>query len=154
MTNAIENQPYPSPCAYGGSFYNPACFAQVIAAERNIRGKTPPAMPKVSGSINASYAIDLPFGVLTPRAEIVYRGSEYARIFNEPGLDNVPAYTEANLNLDFVPTGSKFRFAITATNVGNVAGVNSKYIDPYGTAQTSLQYIAPRQVIFTVGYGF
>ena len=154
VANAIENQPYPSPCAYGGNFYNPACFAQVIAAERNIRGKTPPAMPKVSGSINASYAFDLPFGILTPRVEVVYRGSEYARIFNEPGLDNVPAYTETDLNLDFVPTGSKFRFAITATNVGNVAGINSKYIDPYGTAQTSFQYIAPRQVIFTVGYGF
>jgi iron complex outermembrane receptor protein len=154
VANAIENQPYPSPCAYGGAFYNPACFAQVIAAERNIRGKTPPAMPKVSGSINASYAIDLPFGVATPRVEVVYRGSEYARIFNEPGLDNVPAYTQVDLNLDFVPTGSKFRFAVTATNVGNVAGINSKYIDPYGTAQTSLQYVAPRQVIFTVGYGF
>ena len=154
VTNAIENQPYPSPCAYGGNFYNPACFAQVIAAEKNIRGKTPPAMPKVSGSINASYAFDLPFGVATPRVELVYRGSEYARIFNEPGLDSVPAYTQVDLNLDFVPTGSKFRFAVTATNVGGVAGINSKYIDPYGTAQTSLQYIAPRQVIFTVGYGF
>ena len=154
VANAIENQGFPSPCAFGGAFYNPACFAAVIAAEKNVGGNRPPAMPTFSGSINASYAFDLPFGVLTPRVEVVYRGSEYARIFNEPGLDNVPAYTETNLNLDFVPTGSKFRFAITATNVGDVAGINSKYIDPYGTAQTSLQYIAPRQVIFTVGYGF
>ncbi len=152
VANTIESQP--GPCSFGGQFYNPACFAAVIAAERNVRGSTPPALPKVSGSINASYAIDLPFGVLTPRVELVYRGHEFARIFNEPGLDDVPAYTETNLNLDFVPTGSKFRFAVTATNVGDVAGVNSRYIDPYGTGAVSQQYIAPRQVIFTVGYGF
>lgn len=154
VANAIESQGYPSPCAFGGAFYNPACWAAVEAAAKDVGGNRPPAMPTFSGSINASYAIDLPFGILTPRVEVVYRGSEYARIFNEPLLDRVPAYTETNLNLDFVPTGSKLRFAVTATNVGNVAGINSKYIDPYGTAQTSLQYIAPRQVIFTVGYGF
>ena len=85
---------------------------------------------------------------------MVYRGGEYARIFNEPALDRVPAYTETNLDLEFAPARSKLRFALTATNVGNVAGVNSRYIDPFGTAQTSQQFIAPRQVIFTVGYGF
>ena len=148
VANSIEQTPA---CGFG---FNPGCYPNVVASERNIRGKTPPAMPKVSGSINASYAIDLPFGILTPRVELVYRGSEFARIFNEPGLDRVPAYTQTDLNIDFVPTGSRFRFAVTATNVGNVAGINSKYIDPYGTAQTSFQYIAPRQVIFTVGYGF
>ena len=154
VTNAIENQPYPSPCAYNAIYYNPGCAAAVLAGEKNVRGSTPPAMPKVSGSVNASYAIDLPFGILTPRVELVHRGSEFARIFNEPGLDRVPAYTQTDLNIDFVPTGSKFRFAVTATNVSNVAGINSRYIDPYGTAQTSQQYIAPRQVIFTVGYTF
>ena len=148
VANTIEQTPA---CFFG---FNPACYPLVVAAAKDIGGNRPPAMPTFSGSINAAYAIDLPFGVLTPRVEVVYRGSEYARIFNEPGLDNVPAYTETNLNLDFVPTGSKLRFAVTATNVGNVGGINSKYIDPYGTAQTSLQYIAPRQVIFTVGYGF
>lgn len=154
VTNAIEGQGYPSPCAFGGIYYNPGCSAAVVAAEKNVKGNTPPNMPKVSGSINASYAVDLPFGVATPRVEVLYRGSEYARIFNEPGLDSVPAYTKVDLNLDFVPTGSKFRFAVTATNVGGVAGINSKYIDPYGTAQTSYQFIPPRQVIFTVGYVF
>lgn len=154
VTNAIENQGFPSPCAFGGKFFNPACFAAVVAAAKDISGNRPPELPTFSGSINASYAFDLRFGILTPRVEVVYRGGEYARIFNEPGLDSVPAYTETNLNLDFAPTGSKFRFAVTATNVGDVAGINSKYIDPYGTGQTSFQYIAPRQVIFTVGYGF
>ena len=43
---------------------------------------------------------------------------------------------------------------MTATNVFNVAGVNSQYTDPYGTGQTSQQYIPPRQIIGTIAYSF
>ena len=148
VANAIEQT---GACYFG---FNPACYPQVLAAAKDIGGARPPAMPTVSGSVNAAYTFETPVGALTPRVELVYRGSEFARIFNEPALDRVPAYTETNLNLDFAPRNSRLRLSVTATNVGNVAGINSKYIDPYGTAQTSLQYIAPRQVIVTVGYGF
>lgn len=154
VANAIESQGFPSPCAFGGAFYNPACWAAVIAAEKNIQGNTPPAMPNVSGSVNASYTLDVPYGSLTPRVEFIYRGSEWARIFNEPTLDRVPAYGVTNLNLEYLPTGSRFRIDLAATNVFNVAGVNSQYTDPYGTGVTSRQYIPPRQVILTVGYSF
>jgi len=154
VQNAIENQPYPSPCAYGGAYYNPACWAAVVAAERNIKGKTPPAMPKVSGSFTASYLFDVPGGKLTPQAQFIYRGSEWARIFNEPGLDKVASYGIVNLNLEYAPTASHFRFDLTGTNIFNKAGVNSQYTDPYGSGQTSRQYIPPAQVIGTVKYAF
>jgi iron complex outermembrane receptor protein len=154
VTNAVESQPYPSPCAFGGAFYNPACWAAVVAAAKNIGGNTPPAMPKVSGSIDAAYTFDAPYGALTPRVEFIYRGSEWARIFNEPALDKIKSYGVTNLNLEFVPTGSRFRLAVTATNVFDVAGVNSRYTDPFGTGQTSQQFIPPREVIFSVGYSF
>ncbi|MGH7009939.1 MAG: TonB-dependent receptor domain-containing protein, partial [Caulobacteraceae bacterium] len=155
VANAIENQPFPSPCAFGGAYYNPACWAAVIAAEKNIQGNTPPAMPKLSGSVDASYRFDAPFGSLTPRVEYVYRGSEWARIFNEPGLDYVKGYGVTNLNLEFLPAGvPHLKLDLTATNVFNKAGINSRYIDPYGSGQVSQQFISPRQVIFTVGYSF
>jgi iron complex outermembrane receptor protein len=38
--------------------------------------------------------------------------------------------------------------------VTNKAGVNSRYTDPYGTFQTSQQYIPPRQIVGTIGYSF
>ena len=154
VVNAIESEPYPSPCAFGGAYYNPACWAAVIASEKNIEGRTPPAMPAVSGQIAASYRFDVPTGSLTPRVEVVYRGSEWARIFNEPSLDRVPAYTVTNLELAYRPTRSHFEASLAATNVFNVAGINSQYTDPYGTGQTSRQYIPPRQVILTLGYSF
>jgi iron complex outermembrane receptor protein len=154
IANPIEAQPFPSPCAFGGAFYNPACWAQVIAAAQNIQGNTPPAMPKVSGSIDAAYDIDIPSGTLTPFIQYIYRGSEWARIFDVPGLDSVPAYGVTNLNLTYRPTGSRFSIALAATNVFNVAGINSRYTDPYGTGQTSQQFIPPRQVIGTVAYAW
>ena len=139
------------PCAFGGAFYNPACWAQVVSSAVNIQGKQPPDMPNVSGSIAASYRLESSIGAFTPRVQVVYRGSEWARIFNDPTLDKVPAYTVVNLNLDYVPTNNNhLRLSLTATNVGNVAGINSRYTDPYGTFMTSNQYIPPLQVIGTI----
>ncbi len=108
----------------------------------------------MSGSLSGSYDFDVPFGVLTPRVQYVYRGSEWARIFNVAGLDRVRAYGVTNFNLDFHPTGSNIRLSLTATNAFNVDGVNSKYTDPYGTGQTSQQYIPPRQIIGSVAFAF
>ena len=141
-------------CSFGGQYYNPGCWAAIEAAGSNIKGKEPPAMPNVSGSINASYRFDAPGGSLTPRIEYVYRGSEYARIFNVPGLDSVAAYGVTNLNIEYVPVNANWRLSLAGTNLFNVNGINSKYTDPYGTGQTSQQYIPPRQVIGTIAYKF
>ena len=91
---------------------------------------------------------------LTPRVEVVYRGKEWARIFNEPTLDRVPAYTVVNLNFMYQPTGSNLKVSLTATNLFDKAGINSRYTDPFGIFQTSDQYIPPRQVIGTIAYAF
>lgn len=153
VQNAIENNPN-GPCAFGGAYYSQACWSAVEAGAKNLNGKTPPAMPNVSGAVSASYGIDAPGGLLTPRVQVIYRGSEWARIFNEPSLDRIPAYTQTNLNLEYAPTGSQFRVSLAATNVFNVAGVNSRYTDPYGTGQTSQQFIPPRQIIGTIAFAF
>ena len=141
-------------CAFGGAYYNPQCWAAVIASAKNIGGNTPAKMPDVSGSINVSYDVPIPSGMLTPRLEFVYRGSLESRIFAEPTLDHIGAYGLLNLNLQYVPNNSNFTVSLTATNLTNEAGVNSRYTDPYGTGQTSQQYIAPRQVMATVAYSF
>ena len=141
-------------CAFGGAYYNPKCWAAVIASAKNIGGNTPAKLPDVSGSINVSYDVLIPTGVLTPRLEFVYRGSLESRIFAEPSLDHIGAYGLLNLNLEYVPNNSNFTLSLNATNLTNEAGVNSRYTDPYGTGQTSQQYIAPRQVMATVAYRF
>jgi iron complex outermembrane receptor protein len=155
VANAIENtSSYTSPCAFGGAYYNPACWNLVVASAINLEGKRPPDMPTTSGAITASYRFDLPWGTLTPRVQLIYRGSEWARIFDDPTLDHVGAYAVTNLSVEYAPIHSALRFALTATNVGDVAGVNSRYTDPYGTGQTSQQYIPPFQIIGSIAYSF
>jgi iron complex outermembrane receptor protein len=156
IDSTVQNAIYASDpnCAGFLKFFVQQCWIDVAAAAKNIRGKMPPAMPKVSGSFDVSYMFDIPWGSLTPRLEYIYRGKEWARIFNQPGLDSMPAYSVVNLNLSFVPRDAKWQAAVTATNIFNKAGVNSRYTDPYGTGQTSQQYISPRQVIFSIAYAF
>jgi iron complex outermembrane recepter protein len=142
------------PCAFFAAYGSPACWAAVAAQAVNVQGKEPPDMPDVSGSVSASYRFDTPWGSLTPSVQVVYRGSEWARIFNDPTLDHVPSYTVTNLNIDFVPPGGHWRVSLTGTNVFNVAGINSRYTDPYGTFTTSNQYIPPAQVMGTIAWRY
>lgn len=153
VQNAIENEST-GPCANGGKYYNPACYALVLGSERNLKGRTPQSMPKASGAVDVSYTFDVPYGTLTPRAEFIFRGTEWERIFNEPSIDHINSYGIIDFNLAYVPTHTNWIVQLTATNLTDIAGVNSKYTDPYGTGQTSLQYIPPLQVIGTVGYRF
>lgn len=152
VQNGIESTA--APCAFGGAYYNPGCWAAVIASERNIGGNHLPDMPRVSGSLNASYLIPIPSGGVTPRVEYIYRGPEWSRIFNEPSLDHIGGYGIVNLSTTYTPNVGHFSLSLIATNIANLAGINSRYTDPYGTGQTSQQYIPPRQIMGTIGFSF
>jgi len=142
------------PCAFFASYGSPACWAAVLATAQDVKGNSPPAAPEVSGSINASYRFDSALGSFIPRVEVVYRGVQSARIFNT-AADKVDAYTVVNAGLEFLPSSNeKFRFKVTGTNLFDEDGVNSRFIDPYGTFQTSDQYIPPRQILATVAFKY
>ena len=141
-------------CAYGGQYYNPACWAAVEAGAQTVSGNRPPKMPAVQAAVSAEYAADVWRGKLTSRAEFVFRGFEYARIFHDGSLDDVNSYGIVNISFQYKPDASHWNAALSFTNIGNVAGINSRYTDPYGTGQTSDQYIAPFQAVGMVGYSF
>ena len=153
VQNNIENQST-GPCANGGAYYNPKCYTEVLASARNLKGRTPPGMPAVSGSIAVSYTFDVPYGTLTPRAQFIFRGTEFERIFNEPSLDRINSYGIVDFNMTYLPAHTNWLVQLSATNLTNIAGINSKYTDPYGTGQTSNQYVPPFQIVGTVGYHF
>jgi iron complex outermembrane receptor protein len=111
-------------------------------------------MPKVTGSVNASYDFRIPTGTLTPRLEYVYRGSLWSRIFNEPVIDRVGAYFIVNANLSYKPDDSNFVVSMTATNLTNIAGVNSRYTSPYAAGFTGQEFIPPRLIFGSVAYHF
>jgi len=86
--------------------------------------------------------------------EYMYRGSFQYRIFNDGALDSVPSYDQWNLYLQLTPPGGHWNFSAGVSNLFNVDGINSRYTDPYGTGQTSDEFIPPRQLIGTVAYQF
>ena len=64
------------------------------------------------------------------------------------------SYAIVNASLDYVPDHGSWRLSLTATNLLDKDGVNARYTDPYGTFQTSQQYIPPRQIIGTIAVAF
>ncbi len=139
----------------GAGDFDPATIAAVAQAAKNAKGNKPPKLPRWSGSVNAAYTIPAgSIGVFTPRVEYVYRGSFTYRVFNDSSLDTVSPYGIVNLALDYLPPIEGLRFTLAATNVGDKDGIAGRFTDPYGSGQTSNQYIAPRQVMLTANYSF
>jgi iron complex outermembrane receptor protein len=149
-----------APCKNGGVFFSKACWAAEMAAMRNVAGNAPAKMPNILGSLSVSYDFSIPdgyvipAGMLTPRVDLIYRGTFWQRIFAEPGFDRVPDYALVNLNFEYIPTDSNLTVQLSITNLFEVAGVNSRYTDPFGTFTTSQQFIPPRQIMGTIGYSF
>jgi iron complex outermembrane receptor protein len=140
--------------SYYTSYPTAACAAGVAGKAQNLNGNSTAKTPKWQGSVNAAYAMPLPTGILTPRVEYIYRGKFIYRMFNNSKLDQVPGYGLINLHADYKPNDNNWTFALTLSNLANKNGINSRFTDPYGTGQTSNEYIAPRQIIAKVGYEF
>ena len=141
-------------CAFGGAFFNPACWAEIVAGTPNTNGNEVPKLPHLQGGVNAAYSSDLGAWQALSRIEYLYRGAFEYRIFNDGQLDHVGGYSQWNLYFQLTPPGGRLSCSLVASNLFNVAGINSRYTDPFGTGQTSDQFIAPRQLIGTVAYHF
>jgi iron complex outermembrane receptor protein len=139
----------------GASEFSPAAIAAVLAAARNTYGNTPPKLPKFSSELAAGYTIDLPGDQkVTPRIEYVYRGAFEYRVFSSAALDAVGSYDLWNAYIEYLPPVKGLRLQFAATNLANSDGIAGRFTDPYGSGQTSNEYIAPRQFVFTAGYSF
>lgn len=141
-------------CQSGRAFFNPQCWAQITADAPNTNGNEVPKLPQWQGSLNAGYTAGLGRYRLLTRLEYIYRGSFEYRIFNDGALDKVSSYDQWNLFFQLTPPAGHWNYALGVSNIFNVAGINARYTDPYGTGQTSNEYIPPRQVIGTVAYHF
>jgi iron complex outermembrane recepter protein len=139
-------------CAFGGAFFNPACWSEIVAGTPNTNGNEVPKLPHLQGGFNAGYTAALGAWQLLSRIEYIYRGPFEYRIFNDGLLDRVGGYSQWNLYLQLTAPGRHLSCSLAASNLLNVAGINSRYTDPFGTGQTSNQYIPPRQLIASVAY--
>ena len=140
-----------------GTNYNPygaAAEQAVLATAQNTDGERIPKEPEWQGSANLTYTRPLFDGELTARGEVIYRSSYIYRIFNNSALDKVPQYDLFNLYLAYSPPGRRITWSLSADNIFDRNGVNSRFTDPYGEQTTSQEFVAPRQVFANVQYRF
>jgi iron complex outermembrane recepter protein len=141
-------------CQFNGAFFNPQCQSLIAAGAPNTDGNEVPKLPQWQGSLNAGYTASFGSYRLLTRLEFIYRGSFQYRIFNDGALDKVPSYDQWNLYFQLTPPAAHWNYAIGLSNLFNVDGINARYTDPFGTGQTSNEYIPPRQIIGTIAYHF
>ncbi|MEN7538577.1 TonB-dependent receptor [Aurantiacibacter flavus] len=137
---------------YWVNFYNAVLARE--AARADIDGNDVPKLPEWQGSAALTYNAPVGPGELTARAQYIYRGDFYYRVFNNPVYDFTPSYEQVNLYLRYDLDGPPLFTSVSVTNLFDKAGVNSSFSDPYGSAQGFRTYIPPRQVIFSVGFNF
>ncbi|HEY0269447.1 MAG TPA: TonB-dependent receptor [Sphingomonas sp.] len=135
-------------------YYDPAVIGAVAAALQDTNGKRVPKMPGVQGEISATYAWNMAGGKVTLRGDAIYRGAFNYRLFAVAALDRVPAYTIFNAFISYQPDNKPWSVSVSAQNLTNKLGVNSKFSDPYGSGTTSVEYIDPRQVFGTLSFKF
>ena len=93
-------------------------------------------------------------GEVSLRGDLVYRGSFNYALFNVAQYDRVPAYTVYNAFISYTPDHKPWTVSISAQNLTNKLGINSRFADPYGAGTTSVEYIDPRQVFATIAFKF
>jgi Outer membrane receptor proteins, mostly Fe transport len=131
----------------------PAVLAR-DAARADIKGNSIPKLPKWQGNMAATWNGQVGPGELTARAQLLYRGKYQYRLFNDGAVDLTPAYTQVNAMLKYEPANTATNITLRVINLFDKNGVNSRFSDPYGSAQVMETYIPPRQVILSVGYRF
>lgn len=143
---------FPGTGLFFGNFYAASLARE--AARVNIRGNSVPKLPTVQGTASLRYTNRVGPGELTAKAQMIYRGKYDYRLFNNGVTDQTPDYAQVNLFASYAPENTGLTLSITATNLFDTAGVNSRFSDPYGSAQTFTTYVPPRQVFGSVAYRF
>jgi len=148
----VRNQTYAQlgfPAAY---FYDPRIISAVTAARQNVNGNRVPKLPTWQAQVSPSYSWTMAGGRVTLRGDMIYRGAFNYRLFAVAALDRVPAYTQFNAYVAYQPDNRPWQVSVSAMNVTNKTGINSRFSDPYGSGTTSVEYIDPRQVFATVNF--
>ncbi len=115
---------------------------------KNVKGNELAKAPSMTGNVSFSHFSDVQgMGELRTKIQYVFRGEYFHRIFNNPRTDLVASYSVLNASIRFTTPRTPWVYSLSALNISDEAGVNSKFTDVFGVGATSVELIAPRQVI-------
>jgi iron complex outermembrane receptor protein len=148
--------------AKGFGLFTPQTIGARAAAAVSAYGNDIPKLPSVTGNLTLRKTLAFASGAkLTSSLAVVYRGSFKARVFNTPGIDDVPDYTLLNAGLRFTPGQGAWELELAGSNLTDEDGVSSRFIDAFGIASDANgrgaiteEYVPPRQVTATLRVNF
>lgn len=141
---------------------NPRFRACGSALAENIRGNPLPKAPEISASLALSYGCNTNLGEVNYRVSFIHRGSFSSRVFSTQdrdrrgvSLDTTRAYDLINLSVQLKPANyENLTLGLLVLNLADEDAVNSRWSNNFGTAQTSEEFVRPRQFIGRVSYRF
>ncbi|MCY4282705.1 MAG: TonB-dependent receptor [Gammaproteobacteria bacterium] len=132
------------------------------ALAENIKGNPLPKAPDFSANISLNHALSTSFGEINSRLSYIHRDSFASRVFSTSdtdsrgrSLDSTKGYDLLNLSVYFTPAEyENLTVGLLVFNLTDEDAVNSRWSNNFGTAQTSEEFVRPRQVIGRISYDF
>jgi iron complex outermembrane receptor protein len=122
---------------------------------QNLSGNELAKTPSITADVTLSYEDELANGgYIVASLQFTHRGDFEQRVFNNPEVDQVDAYSLINLNLSYDLPDEAWGADIMVYNVTDEDGINSAMTDVFGVNETGYQYIAPRMVMGRIRYTF
>lgn len=122
---------------------------------QNLNGNELAKTPGITADVTLSYEDELANGgYIVASLQFTHRGDFEQRVFNNPEVDSVDAYSLINLNLSYDFPDEAWGADIMVYNVTDEDGINSAMTDVFGVNETGYQYIAPRMVMGRIRYTF
>lgn len=145
-----------------GAEANPRFRACGSALAENIKGNPLPKAPELSANFALNYVFNTNLGEIDSRVSFIRRGSFASRVFSTRetdnrgvSLDTTKAYNLINLSVYVRPANyENLTLGLLVLNLTDQDAVNSRWSNNFGTAQTSEEFVRPRQFIGRVSYSF
>ncbi|MCY4154778.1 MAG: TonB-dependent receptor [Gammaproteobacteria bacterium] len=145
-----------------GEEANPRFRACGSALAETIDGNPLPKAPDFSANISLNHALSTSFGEINSRLSYIHRDSFASRVFSTSdtdsrgrSLDSTKGYDLLNLSVYFTPAEyENLTVGLLVFNLTDEDAVNSRWSNNFGTAQTSEEFVRPRQVIGRISYDF
>lgn len=121
----------------------------------NLNGNEPPKLVDLSSRLMLNHHRVFHDGSkLISRLDWIYRGEYQYRVFNNPSVDRVPSYATMSLFFGYQLAGLPLEISLSATNLFDEDGVNSRFTNPFGLHTTSEEFIPPREILARLRYTF
>ena len=141
---------------------NPRFRACASALAENIKGNPLPKAPDFSANVTLNHVLNTTFGELSSRLSYIHRDSFASRVLSTSDTDNrgrsldtTKGYDLLNLSIYLKPAAyDNLTLGLLVFNLTDENAVNSRWSNNFGTAQTSEEFVRPRQIIGRISYDF